>query len=134
MGQPAAKKGDQIVATDTHVVLVPSPPGQPVPTPLPHPFKGVLDGALATNVYLMGMPAAIIGSTASNTPPHFPTPPGVAFQRPPANKGTVQTGSRAVLAGGKGVARNGDTALTCNDPSDLPTGTVVATGTVLVGG
>ena len=38
MGQPAAKQGDQIVATDTHIVLVPSP-GGPVPTPLPHPPK-----------------------------------------------------------------------------------------------
>ena len=38
MGQPAAKQGDHIIATDTHIVLVPAPPGPPVPTPLPHPF------------------------------------------------------------------------------------------------
>jgi uncharacterized Zn-binding protein involved in type VI secretion len=37
------------------------------------------------------------------------------------------------LINGKPVARNGDTALTCNDPADLPAGTVVAVGTVLIG-
>jgi uncharacterized Zn-binding protein involved in type VI secretion len=33
----------------------------------------------------------------------------------------------------KPAARNGDTALTCNDPADLPIGTVVAVGTVMIG-
>ena len=37
MGQPAAKQGDKVVATDIHIVNIPSP-GGPVPTPLPHPF------------------------------------------------------------------------------------------------
>jgi uncharacterized Zn-binding protein involved in type VI secretion len=35
---------------------------------------------------------------------------------------------------GKPAARNGDTAMTCNDPADLPAGTVVAVGTVAIGG
>lgn len=133
MGQPAAKKGDQVTATDTHIVMVPSPPGSPVPTPLPHPFAGILDGALSSDVNIMGMPAATVDSTATNTPPHIPTPPGVSFQTPPANKATVVLGSSTVTINKKGVARNGDTAKTCNDPTDLPVGTVVATGTVLVG-
>ncbi len=38
------------------------------------------------------------------------------------------------LINGKQAARNGDTATTCNDPVDLPVGTVVAAGTVLIGG
>jgi uncharacterized Zn-binding protein involved in type VI secretion len=132
MGQPAAKQGDQIVATDTHIVMVPSP-GGPVPTPLPHPFTGFLNGGLSSDVKVMGMPAAIEGSTADNTPPHIPTPPGTAFQGPPANKGTVKVASPTVKINGKGAARNGDVATTCNDPADLPAGTVVAAGTVLVG-
>jgi hypothetical protein len=49
MGQPAAKQGDQIVATDTHIVMIPSP-GGPVPTPLPHPFTGQIDGGLSSDV------------------------------------------------------------------------------------
>jgi len=39
-----------------------------------------------------------------------------------------------VLINGKGAARTGDTARTCNDPVDLPVGTVVAASTVDIGG
>lgn len=133
MGQPAAKQGDRIVATDTHIVLVPAAAGAPVPTPLPHPFSGILDASLSGNVRIMGQPAATVGSQADNTPPHIPTPPGTSFQTPPSNKGTVQVGSATVRINGQSAARNGDTALTCNDPVDAPVGTVVATGTVFIG-
>ena len=132
MGQPAAKKGDQIVARDTHVVMVPSPSGS-TPTPLPHPFAGIINGALSGDVNIMGAPAATVDSTADNTPAHVPTPPGTSFQAPPSNKGTIKTGSPTVKINGKMAARNGDTAVTCNDPSDLPVGSVVAVGTVLIG-
>jgi uncharacterized Zn-binding protein involved in type VI secretion len=133
MGMPAAKKGDRVVGTDTHIVMVPSPPKPPTPAPLPHPFAGVLDDGLSTNVKIMGEPAATVGSTASNQPVHVPTPPGTAFQKGPANKATIQIGSSTVKINGKAAARNGDTALTCNDPEDLPVGKVIATGTVLIG-
>lgn len=134
MGQPAAKQGDQIVATDTHIVMVPPPaPGSPIPTPLPHPFTGIINGNLSSNVNIMGMPAATVDSTADNTPPHIPTPPGISFQKPPANRGTVQVGSPTVKINGKMAARNGDPALTCNDPADAPVGTVIAVGTVMIG-
>ncbi|HEX2643885.1 MAG TPA: PAAR domain-containing protein [Thermoanaerobaculia bacterium] len=132
MGQPAAKQGDQVVATDTHIVMVPSP-GGPVPTPLPHPFTGILGGGLSSDVKIMGMPAATVDSTADNTPPHIPTPPGTAFQSPPANKGTIKVGSPTVKINGKAAARNGDVAETCNDPSNLPVGQVIAAGTVMIG-
>lgn len=133
MGQPAAKQGDQIVATDTHIVMVPAPPSPPVPTPLPHPFAGIINGNLSSNVNIMGMPAATVGSTADNTPPHIPTPPGTAFQKPPANKATIKLGSPTVKINGKMAARNSDTAMTCNDPADLPAGQVIAAGTVFIG-
>jgi uncharacterized Zn-binding protein involved in type VI secretion len=132
MGQPAAKQGDQILAIDTHIVMVPSP-GGPVPTPLPHPFVGIIGGGLSSDVKIMGMPAATVDSTADNTPPHIPTPPGTAFQNPPANKATIKIGSPTVKINGKAAARNGDTADTCNDPADLPAGTVIAVGTVFIG-
>ena len=131
MGQPAAKQGDQIVGVDTHIVMVPSP--GPVPTPLPHPFAGQINGALSSDVNIMGKPAATVDSTAENSPGHIATPPGTSFQKPPANKGTIKTGSATVNINGKKAARNGDTAETCNDPADLPVGTVIAVGTVLVG-
>ncbi len=132
MGQPAAKQGDQIVATDTHIVMVPTP-GGPSPTPLPHLFTGVINGGLSSDVKIMGMPAATVDSTADNTPPHIPTPPGTAFQNPPPNKGTIRIGSPTVRINGKAAARSGDVAATCNDPTELPVGTVVAVGTVFIG-
>jgi uncharacterized Zn-binding protein involved in type VI secretion len=131
MGQPAAKQGDRVTAVDTHIVMVPSPAG-PVATPLPHPFAGVLGGGLSSDVKISGMPAATVGSTADNVPPHIPAATGT-FQRPPTNKATIQQGSPTVTINGKPAARNGDKALTCNDPSDLPAGTVIAVGNVLIG-
>ena len=130
MGQPAAKKGDQIVAVDTHIILIPSPSGT-VPTPLPHPFAGTIDGELSDDVNIEGQPAATVGSTATNTPSHIPQ--GGSFQSPPSNSGTIEMGSQTVKINGQGAARMGDTATTCNDPSDLPVGTVIAAGTVLIG-
>lgn len=130
MGAPGAKQGDQIVAVDTHIVMIPSP-GGPVPTPLPHPFNGILNGQLSPNVKIMGRPAAVVGSTAMNTPPHIPQ--GGPFQKPPSNQGKVIIGSMTVKINGKPAARAGDTAMTCNDPVDAPVGKVVAVGTVLIG-
>ena len=130
MGQPAAKQGDQIVAVDTHIVMIPSP-GGPVPTPLPHPFAGMIAGGLSANVKIMGMPAATLGSTADNLPPHIPQ--GGPFQKPPTNKATIMIGSPTVMINGKPAARNGDMAMTCNDPVDLPVGKIIAVGTVMIG-
>ena len=131
MGQPAAKKGDQIMANDIHIVMIPSP-GGPIPTPLPNPFMGQIDGALSSDVNIEGQPAAVQGSTATNTPSHIPA--GGPFQSPPSNKATIQTGSATVLINGKPAARNGDIAMTCNDPADAPMGTVMAVGKVNIGG
>ncbi len=131
MGQPAAKQGDQVVATDIHIVMIPAPSGS-VPTPLPHPFTGMIDGGLSSDVNIMGMPASTVDSTASNTPPHIPQ--GGPFQSPPSNKATIKMGSMTVKINGKMAARNGDMAMTCNDPADMPAGTVVAVGTVMIGG
>ncbi len=128
MGLPAAKQGDQVTAIDTHIVV----PASGTPAPMPFPFAGIVDGALSGDVKIMGRAAATVGSTATNNPPHLP-PPGASFQTPPGNKATVQLGSATVLINGKGAARSGDTATTCNDPADLPAGSVVAAGTVMIG-
>jgi uncharacterized Zn-binding protein involved in type VI secretion len=131
MGQPAAKQGDMIIATDIHIIMIPSP-GGPIPTPLPHPFMGSLDAKLSTDVNVMGSPAATQGSTATNSPAHIPQ--GGPFQSPPKNQGEVMLGSMTVMVNGKPMARNGDMAKTCNDPADLPAGQIIAVGTVMVGG
>ena len=137
MGKPAAKKGDKIVSAtpgDIHIVLVPSP-GGPVPTPLPHPCKSDLKMKLAKQVNVQGKPGAMKGSKSKHMPPHFPTPPGVSFQKPPKNEAEVFTASSNVNYEGRGAAMLGDTGMMCADPTDTPVGVlVVPPGTVFVGG
>lgn len=128
MGAPAAKKGDRVTATDMHLV---QPPGTAPPVLVPHPFNGILDGRVSADVNIMGLPAATVGSTATNQPPHVPS--GGSFVNPPTNKGKLVLGSSTVFINGKAASRAGDTAATCNDPNDLPAGKVVASGTVLIG-
>ena len=132
MGQPAAKQGDQVVATDTHIVMIPSP-GGPVPTPLPNPFVGQLDGSLSSDVNIDGQ----AGRGARARPPRTrrrTSRRAGRFRCRRRTRATIQLGSGTVLINGKPAARNGDTAMTCNDPSDLPVGQVVAVSTVLIGG
>jgi len=128
MGAPAAKRGDRVTAVDMHLIQPPSGP----PVLVPHPFSGIIDGALSTDVKINGLPAATVGSTATNTPPHIPQ--GGTFVIPPTNQGQISIGSTTVLINKEPAARAGDTALTCNDPIPLPVGTVVAAGTVRIGG
>lgn len=131
MSSPAAKQGDQVVGLDTHVLMVPTPGGSPVPTPMPMPFAGPLVEALSPDVVIENKAAATVGSKAKNNPPHVPT--AGPFQSPPSNEGTVQVGSGTVLINDKKAARIGDTVLTCNDPTDAPNGVIVGAGTVLMG-
>jgi uncharacterized Zn-binding protein involved in type VI secretion len=125
----AAKQGDSVLALDTHLV---QPPGPVSPVPGPYPFNGIIDGILSSDVTIEGMPAATVGSTATNTPPHVPI--GGTFVNPPTNQGTIISGSASVTINGLPAARTGDTAITCNDPVPLPVGSVEATGTVSIGG
>lgn len=127
MGVPGAKQGDQIMASDIHIIQPPS--ASPVSTP--HPFTGMIDGGLSGDVNIMGMPAATKDSTATNTPSHVPL--GGTFVKPPTNKASIIIGSATVFINGKSAARSGDKANTCNDPADQPVGTIVAAGTVMIG-
>jgi uncharacterized Zn-binding protein involved in type VI secretion len=132
MPQPAARQNDPVTGTDIHILLVPSP-GGPVPTPTPLPFTGQLMVGLSADVLINGLPAAVQGSVAQNTPPHL-CPPPATFSKPPTNQGRVLIGSPTVLVNGKPLARLGDQVATCNDPADLPAG-VISAGSpdVLVG-
>ncbi|MFF0097527.1 PAAR domain-containing protein [Streptomyces canus] len=127
MGMPAAKQGDRVTAVDLHLI---QPLSGPTVT-VPHAFSGVLTQKLSPDVRIMGRAAATVGSVAVNTPPHLPQ--GGLFVNPPANRGTVRTGSASVRINGQGAARSGDSAQTCADPPN-PGGKVVAAGTVRIGG
>lgn len=131
MGRFAAKEGDVVTATDIHVVLVPSP-GGPVPTPMPFPFSGVVGDGLSANVRFEGRRAAMAGSTARNVPPHVPQEG--TFAVPPDNRAVLLSGSVTVRVNNRPAIRDGDNALTCNDPVDVPVGIVHAAGTVRIGG
>ncbi len=120
MPKPAAKESDNIVATDRHIVN-----GKPVLLP----FCGVIDGNLSPDVIVEHKHAAMVDSTATNTPRHVPAP-----DKPASNRGVIMEGSGTVLINRRPVARDGDKAKTCNDPEDRPVGTVVASSTVIVGG
>jgi len=129
MGPPAARQGDRVVALDMHLI---QPPGPTSPVLVPHPFSGIINGSVSADVTIGGAAAATMNSTATNTPPHIPI--GGTFVNPPSNKATIVKGSATVTINGKAAARAGDTATTCNDPVDLPSGTVVAVGQVFIGG
>lgn len=131
MGAPGAKKGDQVVAIDIHVVMVDSPGGK-TPTPTPMPFRGELSEGLSQTVFIDNKPAAVKGSRCDNDPAHEAV--GGSFQKDPSNKAEVKEGSSTVFFDAKAAARKGDPATTCNDPEDAPAGTVIAEGTVIVGG
>lgn len=133
MGRPAAKKGDQIIGVDIHIVMVPTPVG-PTPVPQPTPFRGEIKTGVSANVFINKKNAATFGSGAKNVPPHIPI--GGFFQKPPANKSSVLIGSFTVFINNKPAARSNDICLDCNDPVDLPTGLVVVKGksNVFIGG
>lgn len=126
----AAHEGDLVVGIDIHIIDIPSPAG-PVPTPLPHPFKGKLDRELSDDVKIEDKAAATVGSLASNDPGHSPM--GGPFHKAPKDEGKVQRGAETVFVNDKPIARTGDPCFTCSDPTDLPTGVVIAGSSVKVG-
>ncbi|MBV9173162.1 MAG: PAAR domain-containing protein [Chloroflexi bacterium] len=130
--------GDNAPGVCTHIVLVPSPPGAPVPTPLPHPYTGQILQGCETSVLIGGKPAAVLGSGLTNVPPHIPTPPGTAPGpgAVPQNDGKIIMGSATVLIGGKPAARVGDSASPCVNSTPPGIATIVGPGvpTVIIGG
>ncbi len=128
MGRAAAKQNDHIKATDIHII---QPPGPSSPVPVSHPFMGTINGGLSSDVKIEGKAAATVNSTATNQPPHIPI--GGTFVKPPTNQGRIIKGSLSVRINGQFAARDGDTALTCNDPVDAPVGSVVAVSKVSIG-
>jgi RHS repeat-associated protein len=96
-----AKWFDMVVGVDIHFVLVPVPMAPPIPTPLPHPFVGLIFdpagliigsaigavlGACKGATLVNKMPAATTGTEVTNklVLPHFPMPPGVMWAPIPA--------------------------------------------------
>ncbi len=144
MAEPAAKKGDIIKSDGKGQVWV-QPTGSTSPISAVFSYEGPIDNGLSSNVLIMGKPAAILGSTSTNsTPPASQvavTGQGSILTQNIDDKATISTASSNVLINGKKAARNGDKAMTWDYSSGPPgigtqkeNASVQADGTVLIGG
>ncbi len=124
---------DPVLGVDIHILLVPTPAG-PVPTPLPLPFTGiVLDPAGAainaalggSTVLAGGLPATHCGTAVKNLPPHIPAP-GPPQSGKFDNDAKLLFGALNVSICGNLAVRLGDIALSCGDPTRMPTSVVLA--------
>lgn len=130
MGTPAAVAGDRVTATCA-VHQIPNPAtGAPQPAP-PMPFSAPLVTGLATRVLVGGKPAAVVGSSGYNTPPHVGLHASDPFMVPTTQVGQVVGGSGTVLVEGKQAARTGASCVVCAGAPGQLTGTAT---TVLIGG
>jgi len=115
---PGAKHLDPVLGVDIHIILIPTP-GGPVPTPLPHPFIGmILDPMdyvpiIGSTVLVNGSHRGQAGTAGKCLPPHIPM--GGPFQKPPGNESENFLGSATVLVDGEPFTHLVHPALTCND-------------------
>jgi hypothetical protein len=124
---------DLVLGVDIHIMLVPTPAG-PVPTPLPHPFTGLvldptgaaMNAAMGGGVVLVnGLFVTNCGTGVMNIPPHLPVP-GPFAKGKPENDAELWFGALNVSMGGSLAVRLGDIALSCSDPVRMPTSVVIA--------
>ena len=126
MGQPALVTGDKINGTcPGH--QVPSASGTAPAGPLP--FGAPITQGTVPTVLIGGKPAAVMGSSGFNTPPHvgIVDPP---FASPTSQVGRIISGSATVLIGGKMAATTMSKATMCLTPA---TAAGPGIATVLIG-
>lgn len=123
MSAPAIVQGDRIVGQCPAHMLPGSPP---VPAG-PLPFSAPLMLGLDSTVLIGAKPAAVVGSSGYNAPPHPPL--ADAFAVPTMQEGKVLSGSTTVQIGGKPAATAQSNCLCCATPGQLtPTVTSVVVG------
>jgi uncharacterized Zn-binding protein involved in type VI secretion len=132
MAQPAVK-GDIVSGTPpkgclpgTHQLI--GPLGNPIPSPAPLPFVGMLNQGFVESVTIGGKPVAVVGSKGDATVPH----PGLhasdpAQANPKLQVGEVTTGSPTVEFGGKPAATSMSLVKTCGGTADIKCMTVDVT-------
>lgn len=114
----AAKHLDPLVGLDTHIILIPTPAG-PVPTPLPHPYVGMVfdpfDYApfIGATTFVNGLPRGQAGTAGIALPPHLPM--GGPFLKPPTNESEIFMGSAVVCTEGEPQSFLGCMVLSCQD-------------------
>ncbi|MHC1754030.1 MAG: PAAR domain-containing protein [Methanosarcina sp.] len=147
MAEPAAKKDDITISDSTSKAsnVWVQPPGSNPPIAVVFSYEGNIDNMLSSNVFIMGKPAATVGSTATNSNPPD-TQPAVTGQGRVItvfnNIATITTGSSTVYINGKKAARNGDKAKTWDystppspgTPKEIENAKVKTIGSVFIGG
>jgi uncharacterized Zn-binding protein involved in type VI secretion len=128
MGSPAIVMNDRITGMCA-IHQIPNPPsGAPQPGP-PMPFSAPLLQGLEASVLIAGKPAAVLGSSGMNTPPHVGLHASDPYMAPSMQMGRVVSGSGTVLMGGKPAVNSTTSATCCATPGSL----VPSQATVLVG-
>ncbi len=118
MGSPAIVMGDKVTGVCAGHLII-GPLGVPLPAP-PMPFSAPLTLGLSTTVLIGGKPAALMGSTGYNTPPHVGLHASDPFLLPMMEVGQVVTGSVTVMIDGKAAATAQSTATCCVVPGRIP--------------
>jgi len=118
VGTPAIVMGDQVTGSCPNHLII-GPLGAPIPAP-PMPFAAPLTLGLSTTVLIGGKPAALMGSSGYNTPPHIGLHASDPFLLPLKEVGQVVTGSPTVLIDGKAAATGQSTATCCVAPGKIP--------------
>ncbi len=128
MGTPAVVLGDQITG-QCPIHIIPNPAtGIPQPSP-PLPFSAPITIGVCPTVLIAGKPAAVVGCTGMNTPPHVGLFPADPFMLPMAQIGTIVSGSTTVLIGGQPAATASSSCTCCATPGVItPTVTSVLIG------
>ena len=127
MSAPAIVMGDKITGICA-IHQMPGPVGNPQPAP-PMPFSAPLTLGLCNTVLIGGKPAAVVGASGYNMPPHIGLHPADPFMVPPMQVGRVVSGSPTVMFGGQPAVNATASATCCMTPGSLvPTVTNVMVG------
>jgi uncharacterized Zn-binding protein involved in type VI secretion len=128
MGAPAIVMGDKVTGTCA-IHQIPNPAsGVPQPGP-PMPFSAPITIGTQATVLIGGKPAAVVGCSGVNTPPHVGLHVSDPYVAPPMQIGRIVSGSPTVLIGGQPAATATSTATCCVTPGTLmPTVTTVLIG------
>lgn len=119
MGSPAVVANDRIMGTcPLHQIPNPAALGAPTPGP-PMPFSAPLMKSLATTVTIHGKPAAVVGSSGYNTPPHVGLHASDPFMVPTMQEGRITSGSATVLVEGKPAATTASSCTLCASPGSI---------------
>ncbi len=127
MGTPAIVMGDRITGICPNH-LIPAALGAPAPSP-PLPFSSPITLGTIPTVLIGGKPAAVMGSSGMNVPPHVGLHPTDPFFAPPMQIGRIVAGSPTVMIGNTPAASVSSSCTCCLVPGTL----VPTVSNVLIG-